>query len=410
MKLSMIMIGAHTIKYFSRIFRVLLVLPAVMFYDDSIAQTSTIQGTIRNGTTGGSSVVESLTLTGFETGMDIVDALSNVSDSFTFHNVSPSSGRPYLIQAEYKGILYTTNVTVPPGSETVSVEVVVYEQTDIPQDLVVTNAQYRFSMSEQTLQILKIYNVSNESDNPRTYVNGEGTFLFRVPQESHGINFLTVNTGLVPVNQEPVSTDNPGVFAVDYPIKPGLTQVSVSYHVEYGQKIHLYSEEVLYGIDDLVVVTTPSNMILTGDRFTPAEADAHQDFSIYKSEHISAGELLTFTLSGGAPSPLASVPAGQRAVQTSQIDLSGILMAVLLLLLILGAGSVISRNKTPVLEKKEKILPRKIANRKNELIIEIASLDDTFADHRIQESDYYKKRTQLKNQLMDLYKKIEHAD
>jgi hypothetical protein len=405
----MILIIAQKIKYHCWIFRILLVVPVIMFSSDVFAQTGTIQGTIRNGSTGGSVEVESLTLIGFETGLDVVEVLSNVSNSFTFHNVS-SSQRPYLIQADYQGVLYNANVAVPAGTETVSVEIVVYEQTDIPQELVITNAQYRFSMSETTLQIIKVYNILNESDNPRTYVNNEGTFFFRVSQESHGINTLAVNTGLVPINQEPVSTDRPDVFAVNYPIKPGNTQVTVSYHVEYGQKIHFYSEEILYDIDDFVVVTTPSSMIFTGDRFTPAGTDAHQDFSIYSSEHISAGELLTFTLSGGVPSPLASVPAGQRAVQTPKMGLPGILIAVILLMFILGAGSVLSRNKTPVIEKKKKTLLRTIANRKNVLINDIASLDDTFADHRIQESDYHKKRTQLKNKLMDLYKKFEHTE
>ncbi len=397
------------LKYYTTLFGIFAIL-VLTHASASYAQTSIINGTIKNGTTGGSAQVASLTLMGFETGMDIIDDLKNVEGSFTFDNIPSSTERPYLLQAEYKGILYNANVTIPPGKESVSVELVVYEQTGSQNDLSVTNAQYQISMSGTTLQILKTYNVSNESEIPGTYLNEEGTFLFAIPENSHGINYITVNTGLVPINQDPISTDRPDVFAINYPIKPGVTQVSVSYHVDYAQKVHFFSENVLYEMHNLMVITAPSNIELQSSQLVLTSADAHQDFSIYTSEHLSKGDQLSFSVAGGVPSPLSSVPAGQNAVPTSKIGMQTSVLLIVMILGLLGVGSALSRNKAPVREKKEKGLPKKISNRKNELISELAALDDTFADHRIQESDYHKKRSLLKNQLVELYKKIDQAE
>ncbi len=397
------------VKYYTTFFGICAILVLIQT-SASYGQTSIINGTIKNGTTGGSAQVASLTLIGFESGMKIIDDLRNVESSFTFENVSSSVERQYLLQAEYKGVLYNANVTIPPGGESVSVEVVVYEQTGSQNDLNVTNAQYQISMSGTTLQVLKMYNVSNESENPGTYLNEKGTFLFVIPENSHGINYITVNTGLVPINQEPISTDRPDMFAINYPIKPGVTQVSVSYHVDYTQRVHFFSENILYEMHNLVVVTTPSNIELESSQLVMSGADAHQDFSAYTSKHLSKGDQFSFSIAGGVPSPLSSVPAGQRAVPTSKIGMKTSVLLTVVIFGLLVLGSALSRNKALVREKRKKNLPKKITNRKNELINDLAALDDTFADHRIQESEYHKKRSNLKNQLIELYKKMNQTE
>lgn len=371
------------------------------------AQNSVITGTVKNGTTGNLENVESVSLLGLGAGMQVIGEISNVSGDFTFNDVKPSGDNPYLVQTVYKGVTYNTLVSVPNADETVNTEILVYETTDVLTNLVVQEVTYQFQMVDNNLNVFKNYVLMNETDSlnqtegPKTLVNNAGTFKFRVPENSHGIETLQVNAGLVPINQTPISTGDPGVFAINTPIKPGVTQVAFGYHVDYNNKFYGYSENLIYDMHNIILLTAPADMMITGEGIANAGGDAHRGFSIFTREHLNRGDDLSFTLIGGSP---VVVP-----IVTPKTTLSGKLMAILAIFVLLGLGVAMSRNKNPVKQDRSRGTPKKYLNRKNEYLDELAMLDDRFSENHISESDYQRKRAQVKHQLLDIYHKIQKS-
>ncbi|MCH7783192.1 hypothetical protein IID62_08995, partial [candidate division KSB1 bacterium] len=67
------------------------------------------------------------------------------------------------------------------------------------------------------------------------------------------------------------------------------------------------------------------------------------------------------------------------------------------------------RNKSPVRQDRTRGIPKKYINRKNEQLEELAILDDRFSENHISESEYQRKRVLVKNQLIELYNKIQKS-
>ena len=116
------------------------------------------------------------------------------------------------------------------------------------------------------------------------FVNNDGTFKFRIPESSHGVETLQVNTGLVPINLTPITTAEPGVFAINTPIRPGVTQVAFGYHVDYNNRFFGYSENLFYDMHNIILLTAPADMMIQGEGIANAGGDAHRGFSIFSKD------------------------------------------------------------------------------------------------------------------------------
>ena len=394
-----------TAKYFlfQLVILFLTVTTVFLINQPLFAQNSVIKGTIKNGTTGKPAKVEKLALIGLETGMNILKEMKDVDAAFTLTGLMPSKTRPNLVQVEYIGVKYNTDVGIPSGNDTVAVEILVYEPTEELMDIFIKEAQYRFIMSGTILQIQKIFVLENDSETPRTYINENGTFKFYSPEESHGFDFITVSTGFVPVNQEAFETEEKGVFAIDYPIRPGMTQVGISYHVGYTNKMYAFSEKMLYDMNNFVVITSPADIMVTGGGLIPSGGTANSGFGIFSRDYLARGENLSFTLTGGTPAP----SSGGNVISVPEMGSGYIILFIILIVAILGLSTIVSRNKAPVKENKKKGIPEKLIKRKEELITKIAALDDKYTENKIIESDYHRQRALLRNKLVEVYKKTE---
>ncbi|MFC1729838.1 hypothetical protein ACFL6I_05830 [candidate division KSB1 bacterium] len=361
-------------------------------------QTAVIKGSVRNGTTGGLHTAEAVRLFDMGTGeMMQVRELNNVSE-FVFDGLIRSAMAHYLVQVEYKGVIYSENVPLQTGIETVDTDVTVYEPTSDDGVIHIENVQIVFANTGPRLQVVRVYRIANNADVSKTYVSDNGTFKFAVDPMSAGIDFVTTNTGATPVNQAPFETDDHGIFAIDYPFKPGVTEVTVSYSVDYSSGTYTFSESQLYDIPEVFVACIPADMAVSGMPLEHAGLDSQRDMHVYSAEPVTAGSTVSFTLSGGSP-------GGQIMWTPNRVDeYKYVLIPLVLALLLLG--NFVSRNKAAV---KSKSTPKKLLQQKDALLNEIAQLDDKFAQNQMSESDYKRKRGQLKNRLIELYKRIDKA-
>lgn len=371
---------------------------------DLYAQTAKIKGVVRNATTGEIVTADTIKIMSFSQGGMHSNTVVLNSTDFTFENLGVTSAMPNLIQAVYKGVKYNTSVAIEKDGETVEAEALVYETTDNPSVFKVNAAQFFFRNLDDKLQVAQLFQVMNEGERTSTYVNENGTFRFRIDPRSSGIDFVTVQTGTVPLNQTPFPTEEHGIFAINYPIKPGITEVTVAYTVDYSTKSFSFSNRLLYDVEELYAVVSPSNMGISGQNLEQMTGHSSQDMQFYRMQGRKIDDEIALVVSGGS----AVVDPGSQRIMWKENRISEnkwfIMFGIAIVLLI---GTIMSRNRSREKDvHKSKGSPKKLIARKEQLLETIAELDEQFEAGNVSENDYNNRRNQLKKQLTEVYKSL----
>jgi|GEM_PF-1184971 len=135
-----------------------------------------------------------------------------------------ASYRVYVVQATYRGVVYTAGPFRPAGPE-LDVTVRVYETTEDPRGLLVVR---RAILLEQAapgvLDVREVIVLGNTL--PRTYVGVRGETL-RVPLLS-GARDVSVQRGMAPVG-----VDTEGALVDSLPVTPGVREIVLTYRVPH---------------------------------------------------------------------------------------------------------------------------------------------------------------------------------
>lgn len=195
--------------------------------------SAAIDGIVTNGTTGKPQPnVPVMLVKPGQGGMRTLGTTkSDNQGHFQFTHDEPGGG-PQLLQADYQGVNYNTLLT--PNMSTSGVDVRVYNATKSPANarimqhmIVLEPGDAQTSVSETII----LQNASNE-----TYANpGLGGIRFYLPRSADGqVRVSVQGPGGMPLPRTAEKTDETDVMKVDYPIKPGETQVNLSYILHVG--------------------------------------------------------------------------------------------------------------------------------------------------------------------------------
>lgn len=137
--------------------------------------------------------------------------------------VDPSY-RVYVVQATYRGVVYTAGPLRPAGPE-LDVTVRVYETTEDPRGLsVVRRAILLDQAAPGVLDVREVVVLGNTL--PRTYVGVRGE-TFHLPLLS-GARDVSVQRGMAPVG-----LDADGTLVDSLPVTPGLREIILTYRVPH---------------------------------------------------------------------------------------------------------------------------------------------------------------------------------
>lgn len=144
--------------------------------------------------------------------------------------VDPSY-RVYVVQATYRGVVYTTGPFRPAGPR-LNVAVRVYETTEDPRGLsLVRRAILLDQASPGVVDVREVIVVGNPV--PRTYVGVRGQTL-RLPLLS-GARDVSVQRGMAPVG-----IDAEGTLVDSLPVTPGLREIVLTYRIAHrAERIRL---------------------------------------------------------------------------------------------------------------------------------------------------------------------------
>ena len=360
-----------------------------------------IHGAVVNGTTGANDVSATVSIIDPAEGMEAVHTVQTTNGQFSIEKLDPGT---YMARVEYGGVTYNRPFQIV-GDEHVSVTVVVYETTTSWDGVRIVVPHYTAARHDDHLVIERVFDIYNESQPPKTLAGKSGQFHFALPEEMHSFNGLYVQFGDVPIEREPVETGEEGIYALDYPIRPGLTRVVMGYTAEYDTGAVAFDEKLQHDIEGFTIFATDAEMeIASSSHELITEEGAHAGVQ-WEIKGLKAGEVLNLSFHGGT-SQGSSEGGGRRMVIVVPNDaekLSMVLMVILLLALVAFTGIAV---REPRIDGAEAL---RLRDHREVLIRRLAKLDDVYETGAIPGAAYHAKRAEIKNQVASLMFRLDAA-
>jgi hypothetical protein len=249
----------------------------------SIPVFAAVDGTVINVTTGkpAANTIVSLVQPG-QGGMQTLQSVK--SDAAGKFQLTKDAGQgPTLVQVFFDGVIY--NKVVMPGAPASGMEIPVYQATAKPD---VAKVQQHFIVLQPSATELAVSEGILYQGDPKLTFNdaANGTLHFYLPPEAKGQVSVTINApGGMPIQRPAEKTNQPNIYKVSYPIKPGETRFDLNYTVPAATPL-VFSGKILHkeGQSDLVV---PTGVTIKGDDLELAGQEPKTQASIYRIKGAS---------------------------------------------------------------------------------------------------------------------------
>lgn len=272
------------------------------------APAAPIDGTVMNGTTGKPQANATVTL--YKVGQNGPESLESVkTDAEGKFVLATDIPGPRLIQAAFDGVTY--NHMVPPGQPSTGIMIAVYKSIAQPGGarvdqhmlLLEPTADNRIAVSEGYIW---------ENNGKTTFNDPErGTLRLYIPEAAKDqIVINVVAPQGMPIRRSPDKTETPNVYKLDFPIKPGQTQVQLSYSMPFTSPGE-FDSRVFYKGGGPTRVIVPQGVTVQGEGFKDM-GEGPMKAKIFSTDatEIKVQVTGTGTLKGDAPDASASDQGG----------------------------------------------------------------------------------------------------
>lgn len=367
---------------------VLVAAPASAVEPDS----GTIEGQVVNGTAGSNSSVTDLEITLKtylnDTEIEPTITTTDAEGQFIFDGLSTVSGYSYettLIfqEAEY----FSERLSFGEGETARQVTVNVYDATTSDEAIRVEMSHTLIYVEQGSLWVEEYYLFMNESD--RAYIGSnvvaEGkkeTLRFSLPGEAIGLQYgLDLMQCCV--------YDNEDGFVDTMPVLPGGKEISYAYQVDYDSGTYTFAKRMNYPVVRFDLLVQGESVEVASEQLTINEP---MDIEGIWFNHLSGSDFIAGDIS---LTRLSSLPQTADSQQT--------IMWVTMALVVLITGFVVIYQL-----KKRRLQPvsrgDSLDQKRREMLVELARLDDDFEGGRIAEDVYRRLREEKKTQLVELMK------
>lgn len=244
--------------------------------------SASIDGTVVNGTSGkpapGVSIV--LLKPGPQGMQTIGTTRSDAAGHFLFEKDQPGGG-PQLLQANYKGVTY--NKLLTPNLPASKVQLEIYEATKSPAGTKIAQEMLVLEPSSSRLSVNETVVIQNGTKT--TYSNDAlGAFRFYLPPAANGqVRVNAQGPQGMPLPRAAEKTEEGGVFKVNFPIKPGETQIQAAYVLNVGSPLTFRGRVVnVKGMQaGLLRLVVPPGVIVSGTDVQPIGTEPQTHATIY---------------------------------------------------------------------------------------------------------------------------------
>jgi len=278
-----------------------------------VAQAGSVDGTVKNGTTGKVEAGADVILIQLQGGMQPV-AKTKTDAQGHYHFDHPQLGTgPMLIRVVYRGVNYHEPIT--PGKTVADVEV--FEPTTQPNAFSVANHALILQANGSELMVGEEYMITNKTQPPVAFYREDGSFNFDLPAGAQFGQASAWGAANMPVVQGTIDKGK-DKMAIAFPFRPGESGVRLAYKMPYPGN-HLMLRNVSPYATERLIIAAPPTMKIEGSGISPAGQD--QGFNVYTMDHLAANAPVDITVSGTAPLPSNSAdapPGGGPAGDNSQ--------------------------------------------------------------------------------------------
>ena len=269
-----------------------------------------------NGTTGQPCSPDAFALMKLGEGMEEVESRQNPGAEFSIAGLSKDA--EYLLQVAYKGVRYNSTIAFTSGDR-LDLDLTVYELGHDDSLLRIRTLSLNIKLEagwmlvNQTIEALNL--------DKHVYTNGkDGSLKFSLPDGVGQIDALFVTSTRMPTRQDVVSLAGDPPFALDYPLKPGSTQIQMSFRAPYSGSYN-YRQKFQYPVESVEILVAPSSAAVEGPTVRSQQGPAEHGVSVFAAGGIPSGGKLAFVLKGEPmpPSAAASTEEGMQPEAPSNI-------------------------------------------------------------------------------------------
>jgi hypothetical protein len=255
-----------------------------------------ITGKVTNGTTNKPSAGDDVVLVSLAGGMQET-ARTKTGSKGEFAIDVPDEDVQHLIRVNHQRVNYFH--AAPQGTTTA--DITVYDSAKKVDNLIGEGRVFRVQLADaQQLRISEMYIVRNESKPPRTWM-GDRTLDVLVPEGATLEEGMAAGPGGMPVTSAPVPTGVKNHYAFIFPIRPGRSQLQVTYKLPYNGSHD-------FAVSPDVPLAEFGVMLPKGMRFTPSGGDFspasdESGMTVFVAKNIPLGQQLRFSLAGEGTAP-----------------------------------------------------------------------------------------------------------
>lgn len=234
-------------------------------------------------------------------GMEVVATTSAAANGdFSFKEVE-GGPVPFLVRVNYQGVSYQE--MVQSKGEKGKVQLRIYDVTAEWPDIALPMLNILVRPAGELLQVEKTYYLQNQS--LQTWFDPKGTFQFYVSGKRKSEPRAAASRGKMPIPLTPSPTSKEGIYAVSYPIRPGVTEITVTYDLDYSAHEFFWKELTLYNIDRVNLAVVPPDLGFSSDLFEKVEGggDGHGGFTLYTAASVAKDHWLAATFKGMGSQP-----------------------------------------------------------------------------------------------------------
>jgi len=266
------------------------------------ATAGTLNGTVKNGTTGQVAAGADVILIQLQGGMQpVANTKTDAQGQFHFDNPQLGSG-PMLVRVVYKGVNYHEPIT--PGKMTATIEV--FEPTSDPKSFTIANHAIILQPNGADLMVGEEYMIANKTQPPLAFYRADGSFDFTLPDGADFNQASAWGASGMPVVQGTIDKGK-NKMAIAFPFRPGESGVRLSYKVPYAGN-HVTLRNISPYSSERLIIAAPPTVQISGAGITAAGQD--QGFNVYMRDNIAANAPVEISVSGTAPIPSASQQGG----------------------------------------------------------------------------------------------------
>jgi len=355
-----------------------------------------IRGRVINGTTDTPVSEANIVVVNPSGGMLVEKEVTLIDDLGHFTIEGLHEHNPvYLLRVSHQGVNYTEIIRFD-GTDPITIEVKVYDTTPLWNNIDVSIPHMMLVRSGDTLTVDKFIQITNNTSPPKTVFGEDSRFVVYLPEDKLQINGINIRSLGVPLPVSPIPTGEPGFFAIDYPIKPGATTLQLSMDLPYETSVYNYTEMMKYDIKELLIITQDPSIEVTSTTIDIGGAEDFHGFKSYPLEGLMRDEPLSLIFRGGSNAVAGATPQ-VLIVPNANRNAAMVAMIALVLMMTGFLITVVTRGHSSAVEAEE------LGQQKEELLNQLARLDDLHKTGTVSDQMYKLKRTELMNALAGIY-------